>query len=97
MEKQTKSLDCGRHFDFPGGGRVAKYRSFCSHNISRKSHGNVPVNSIRFRNDVQKIGLGGTLPPPPPNYHMRVNEYIKTISHHCMNLSAASVHQLGHS
>jgi len=25
---QTKSLDCGRHFDFPVGGRVVKYRHF---------------------------------------------------------------------
>ena len=63
MEKQTKSLDCGRHFDFPGGGRVAKYRSFCSHNIFRKSHGSVPVNSMLFGNGVQKIGLGGTFTP----------------------------------
>ena len=65
MEKQTQSLDCGRHFDFPGGGRVAKYRSFCSHTIFRKSHGSVPVNSMRFRNGIQKIGLGVLLPPPP--------------------------------
>ena len=25
-----------RHFDFPGGGRVAKYRSFCSLNMHLK-------------------------------------------------------------
>ena len=51
--KQIKSLDCGRHFDFPGGGRVAKYRSFCSHSIFRKIRGSVPVNFIRFTNGVQ--------------------------------------------
>jgi hypothetical protein len=70
MEKHTQSLDCGRHFDFQfsrtGGGRVAKYRSFCSPNIFRKSHGSVPVDSKRFRNGVQKIGLGVLLPPSPP-------------------------------
>ena len=38
MEKQPHSLDCGRHFAFPGGGRVAKYMSFCSPTIFRKSH-----------------------------------------------------------
>ena len=72
MEKQTKSLDCGRHFDFQGGGRVAKYRSFCSQNIFRKSHGSVFVNSMRFRSGVQKIGLRGTF--TPPYYHMRVEQ-----------------------
>ena len=36
MEKQTQSLDCGRHFDLPGGGSVAKYRSFCNPNMHLK-------------------------------------------------------------
>ena len=36
MEKPTQSLDCGRHFEFPGGGGVAKYRAFCSPNMHLK-------------------------------------------------------------
>ena len=62
MEKETKSLDCGLYFDFSGGGRVAKYRSFCNHNIFGESHGSVLINSMRFRSGIKKIGLGVLLP-----------------------------------
>ena len=75
--KTNKSLDCGRHFDFPGGGRVAKYRSFCSHNISRKSHGSVPVNSMRLEMAFKRSVWGYFY---PPNYHMRVKIQI-TLMH----------------
>ena len=88
MEKQTKSLDCGRDFDFPGGGRVANYRSFCSHIKFRKCHGSVPVNFMLFRNDVQKIGMGYFY--HIPNNHMRVKKY-KVLNTTRIHIRASSV------
>ena len=38
---------------------------FCSPIISRKSHQSVSLNSERFRNGIEKIGLGGNFTPPP--------------------------------
>ena len=54
---------CGRHFGSPGGNIVAKIVQFYSQNIFRKSHQNVPLNSERFRNGSEKVGLGVILPP----------------------------------
>ena len=53
----------GRHFGISGGSGVAKNAPFCSPIIFRKSHQSVPVNSERFRNGSEKIGLGVILPP----------------------------------
>ena len=52
---------CGRHFGSPGGNIVAKIVPFYSQNIFRKSHQSVPLNSERFRNGSEKIGLGAPL------------------------------------
>jgi hypothetical protein len=49
---------CGRHFGSPGGNIVAKMVPFYRQNISSKSRQSVPLNSERFRNGSEKIGLG---------------------------------------
>ena len=54
----------GRHFGIPGRTGIAKNVPFCSPIIFRKSHQSVPVNSERFRNGSEKIGLGVILPSP---------------------------------
>ena len=43
---------------------LRKMRHFVAPIIFRKSHQSVPVNSERFRNGSEKIGLGDNFNPP---------------------------------
>jgi len=56
---QSYIHDSSRHIGLPGHDMMINLVSFCSPAIFRKSHQSVSLNSKRFGNADEKIGMGG--------------------------------------
>ena len=73
MEKQTKSLDWGRHFDFQGGGELPNTGHFVPTTYLGKVKGVFPLTPCGLEMAFKRSVCGEIpIPPPLPNYHMRV-------------------------
>jgi len=64
MEKQTQSLDSGRHFDFQVVVELPNIGHFVAPLYLGKVMEVFPLTIQAVRNGVQEIGLGVLLPPP---------------------------------